>query len=278
MTDIERFEDIASEINVSVDGIGEISRRGLSRLCGVEASTITRLLAGLAEGVASNLHPALEMYVGQSLEGVASIPDLMAFAILKHYAGKSKLEAQRNDFIIGGMGIRAWMRQTKGWVDPSIGQATHPDHTLLTQLHELEKDVLRKDLEIAQLKLEASEKENAALYKRLGGKSKKVYIVKGSEFRKPYSQMSKDELEKAIFDVVKKITLSIQPGERLTVRAAMQRVGRPFKYLSRFWRKPAADCAANILEKLAEAEEHLAFRKHGASRFVEPLSVCKLEQ
>lgn len=106
-------ESIAKEFSLSEDGqgLGFVSRRGLAKLCGVQHTTILKLLKAI-EGGAQSTPKNLQAFAGQGLEGGAQIPDILASAIIKHYAYQGKEVAQLTDLALGAIGLRTLIQKS----------------------------------------------------------------------------------------------------------------------------------------------------------------------
>ena len=106
-------ESIAKEFSLSEDGqgLGFISQRGLARLCGVNQTSVRKLLLSIRSD-AQTLSKSLKMFAGQSFEGDAQIPDILAAVVIKHYSRLGKKQAQDTDDALGAIGLRSLIQKT----------------------------------------------------------------------------------------------------------------------------------------------------------------------
>jgi|GEM_PF-5038915 len=125
-------DDIKSELDVDEQGKVSISRGGLARLCGVELSTIQNLLENLATDNSESIF--LNPFAGQAFDAHRKLGDILANAIVLHYAVKGRKEAQRTAAVLGSMGMRTWGQQLLGWQPPSITPA--PELKVLLEAHD----------------------------------------------------------------------------------------------------------------------------------------------
>jgi P63C domain len=108
-------ENIAKEFSVDDNGLGFVSRRGIARLCGVNQTTILKLLKRIKEGDAQSrknpLSKWLKPYSGQDFEGDAPIPDVLVAMVIKHYAKLGKEQAENVDLALGAIGLRVLIQK-----------------------------------------------------------------------------------------------------------------------------------------------------------------------
>ncbi len=120
-TTIETITDWKSEFEISDQGEVTASYRGVARLCGVEHTTISRLIKTLTkEGGALNLSEPLQPFAGQTFESGAKIPDLLASAVVAHYAFKGINQAQRIVLAMNAIGLRTYLQRELGWQQPQV--------------------------------------------------------------------------------------------------------------------------------------------------------------
>ena len=112
-------DSIAKEFSVN-EKTGQVfvSRRGIARLSGVSHVAITKLLKALEDGGNQILSKTLQPFAGTGFEGDKQIPDLLAAAIIKHYAYKGNEVAQDTDSAIGAIGLRTIGQKLMGWEEP----------------------------------------------------------------------------------------------------------------------------------------------------------------
>lgn len=110
-------ENIAKEFSLSDDGrgLGFVSRRGLAKMCGVSHPAILKLLKTISAGNQTT-PKMLQSFAGQSFEGGNQIPDILASAIVKHYAYQGKEVAQATDFALGAIGLRTLIQNALNYV------------------------------------------------------------------------------------------------------------------------------------------------------------------
>jgi hypothetical protein len=108
--------ELSKDFTTDSDGKGFVSRRGLARMCGKQAPTITRLLENIknSSGTCTS-SKSLEMLLGQSFEGVAWLPDHVTAAIVQHYAFSGSIKAQEHLLLFGAIGLRALIQQSTGY-------------------------------------------------------------------------------------------------------------------------------------------------------------------
>lgn len=144
------------EIVVDVDGKGWLSRRAIARLAGVHHSAIARCLASIAEeGGAENeerntetvieygfeggaLPYTLQAFSGQSYNSASKIPDVLATALITHFAltakNKSK-QAARVLAFLAGRSLREYCQEVVGWVNSLA--ITPASDSSLAAIHQL---------------------------------------------------------------------------------------------------------------------------------------------
>jgi hypothetical protein len=110
------FLELSKEFKTDDDGKGFVSRRGLARMCGKQASTITRLLKNIKNSsVACTSSKWLRSLEGQDFDGVAWLPDYITTAVIQHYAFAGSETAQDHLVLFSAVGLRATIQQITGY-------------------------------------------------------------------------------------------------------------------------------------------------------------------
>lgn len=104
-------ESISKEFSMNEDGHGFVTRRGLARLCGVQLSSIRKILIKVQNSEAKTLPLSLRNFAGTTFESEAQIPDTIAAAIIKHYS-KQNEKAEIVDIALGAIGLRTIIQKT----------------------------------------------------------------------------------------------------------------------------------------------------------------------
>lgn len=115
------FDDIKKEFSILDYATGKtgITRRGVSRLCGVHLNAIQYQLNCIEKAVIGGdqqkLPEILQAFAGQGFKPDQQIPDVLAAALIKYYAYQGKKEAQKVDAFLGAVGLRTVIQTSLGW-------------------------------------------------------------------------------------------------------------------------------------------------------------------
>lgn len=125
LSNFEEVDQIKSEIRIDESGKGYSTIRGVSRIVGVDESSLRGLLT---IGAGKNLSKLTELLMQQGFDLRGSfdgIPDLAVSVIIKYYAYYTdkrcpqsvKDRCKKIDLAHSGIGMRVWMRNLTGWTE-----------------------------------------------------------------------------------------------------------------------------------------------------------------
>lgn len=110
------FTDLSKEFKTDDDGKGFVTRRGLARMCGINPSSIQKLLKKIENcSDALTLSKSLQPLAGQSFDGDALLPDYVTAAIVQHYAVLGSEKALEHLLLFSAIGLRALIQQSTGY-------------------------------------------------------------------------------------------------------------------------------------------------------------------
>jgi len=161
MSQIIKVEKNSIEyFTLTATGESGMSISGLARACGVDKSTMSRFLQGLLQSSPSEI---LEPFAGMTSKeltllhnsvyhNATIIKDVVCAAILSHYASKGKIEAVKSVATFAAIGIRTYIQQITGYIQP---QQAHLPQDYLSAL----KFLVAAEEEKQILTLKAAEQE-----------------------------------------------------------------------------------------------------------------------
>lgn len=145
MNNLLKTEDNGIEFYTdALTGESGLSLSGLARLCGVEHSTVSRLLKRQFETGLENLQETVHssFVLVQNLEAQVDGVDAgnlkvynakLCVAVIRHYALKGKKEAVYSLTKFAEMGFNGWIQDINGWqkpaqstIAPAVNRATLP--------------------------------------------------------------------------------------------------------------------------------------------------------
>ena len=142
-------EDIRSEFSVDDWGRTFASRRAISRLCGVDESSIRNILENLSAGKSPS--KVLESFAGNSFEGAGKLPDTLASSIIQHYAFKGREQAQIVAAAFSAIGFRVWVQEELGIQFNKPMSQLEMLSSLVTEAVKLERRVRESEEALASL-------------------------------------------------------------------------------------------------------------------------------
>jgi hypothetical protein len=117
LTQQELLDLFRKEANI--DGIGkvEFTQRGIARLTGKPWTTVQNLLAKCSGWDSSEkpLSKSLQPFAGNNFSGGGKISDIIAWAVVSHYARKGDERCQDLQDLIGTIGLRVSVQNAQQW-------------------------------------------------------------------------------------------------------------------------------------------------------------------